>query len=153
MPRRTIDKVDTKRHGKKRRDWKPEFLKQFRETANVRLACERAGISRTIAYETRDKDADFAAAWDAAEQDAVDVLESRAWKRSRESDQLLMFLLRAHRPQKYQERTRNENVTLDLSELNDKQLELLAAGANLATVLASAGASGTGTPPGAGPAR
>lgn len=141
-----IDKVDTARGSKKRRDWKPAFLRAFRDSANVRAACEAAGISRQRAYDARDSDRDFAAQWDESEQDAVDTLEKRAWRRSEVSDTILMFLLRAHRSEKYSERTRTENLNVDLSALNDKQLEMLANGSTLNAVLAFASAGGNGTP-------
>lgn len=94
----------------KKRSWKPLFLAAFRNSANVRAACEAANISRKTAYQHRERDPKFAAQWDEAEQDAVDVLEARAWQRSQVSDTILMFLMRAHRPQKYTERVKQEQV-------------------------------------------
>lgn len=159
-----------KRAGKARRDWKPAFLKAFRESANVRAACEAAKISRKHVYRTRETDREFADLWDEAEADACDILELEARRRAvegvaepvfgslgrgmpsgkigtiiRYSNTLLMFLLRAHNPGKYGDRVRNENVDLDVSTLNDAQLNLLANGAPLPAILAAASAGGTGT--------
>jgi hypothetical protein len=104
----TGNKGDTVKASKGRREWKAIFLDAFRNSANVRAACESARISRKTAYAERKTDAEFAEAWDEAECDAVDLLETKAWKRSDASDTILMFLLRAHRPEKFSERTRNE---------------------------------------------
>lgn len=79
------------------------FLSKLRDTANVRLACEAADIPRSTAYMWRDKYATFADAWDDALEEACDRLQAEAWKRAleEESDRLLMFLLKAHRPDVY----------------------------------------------------
>ena len=85
----------------KKADW-DRWLTVFRNSANVRVACEAVGVTRDAAYGRRRTHPTFRAAWDAAEQDAVDTLEAAAWKRARDtSDKLLMFLLQAHRPEKY----------------------------------------------------
>lgn len=85
--------------------WRPRFLEVLAGTCNVRLACHAAGINRVTAYRTRARCPEFAAAWKAAEEDACDLLEAEAWKRARDSsDTLLIFLLKAHRPEKYAER-------------------------------------------------
>lgn len=99
------DKQDTR---KARRNWKKPFLEALRNSANVRAACQAAGIARSRAYDEYGKNKKFAAAWDEALESACDILEARAWERSKTSDQLLMFLLRAHRPNKYAERIKNE---------------------------------------------
>lgn len=52
----------------------------MRNTANVRMACEAAGVTRQGAYKRRDNDPAFAAAWDIAKEEAVDVLEARAFQ-------------------------------------------------------------------------
>jgi len=93
---------------RRRADWKPRFLEIIRATGNVRLAASAAGIDRSTPYRRAQRDPAFARDWAAAEQDAIDVLEAEARSRALAgSDQLLMFLLRAHRPERYRE-------TLDL---------------------------------------
>jgi hypothetical protein len=99
------DKADTK---KPRRNWKKAYLEALQNSANVRAACQAASVSRASAYEAYHKDAKFAAQWDEALEGACDILEARAWERSKTSDAVLMFLLRAHRPQKYTEKIKNE---------------------------------------------
>ena len=106
------------------------FLMALRETANVSEAARRAGISRRRAYDVRDVDPVFAAAWKDAVETAIDTLEAEAWRRGKEgwdepvfyrgeiqrdaegkpvtirkySDRMLELLLKAHRPEKYRER-------------------------------------------------
>jgi len=90
-------------------DWRDGFLAALRNSANVRAACQKVGIDRRTAYRQRERDAEFAAQWDEAIQDACDILEAEAWTRARGgSDLLLIFLLKAHRPEKYRETSRYE---------------------------------------------
>jgi hypothetical protein len=92
---------------KKRRpagEWRPVFLAALRNSGNVRAACQAAEIDRSTAYDSRDSSKEFAAQWDEALEDAIDVLEAVAQKRARaSSDTLLIFLLKAHRPQKFRD--------------------------------------------------
>ena len=83
-------------------DWAPRFLETVRATGNVRLAADSVGIHRTTPYARAERDPEFAAAWAAANEAAVDVLEAEARRRALSgSDSLLAFLLRAHRPERY----------------------------------------------------
>lgn len=99
------------------------FVEELERTANVAGACRATRISRTIAYEWRAQDPAFAAAWQAALDNALDDLEGVAFQRAREgSDQLAMFLLRAHRPEKYREIVHHEasgEATLHVVFTND----------------------------------
>lgn len=84
--------------------WVPIFLTNLRNTANVRFACEKAEIGRRTAYDRREKFPEFKAAWDEAMEEACDALEAVAWSRAQAgSDLLTIFLLKAHRPEKYRE--------------------------------------------------
>ena len=91
------------------------FIDKLRNSGNVRLSCNAAGVNRSTAYNWRDKWATFAAEWDEALEDACDILEAEAWKRAvnDKSDRLLMFLLKAHRPDKFKERTATELTGAD----------------------------------------
>lgn len=81
----------------------------FRETCNVSEAARAAGVGRRTVYDWRDADLAFAAAWDEAEEEAVDALEAAARKRAMESsDRLMEILLKAHRPAKYMDRSKTE---------------------------------------------
>jgi hypothetical protein len=88
------------------RPWYDIFINDFREHGNVRLACEIAGITRDTAYKARERDLEFSRRWREAEEDSVDYLEAQARARAlgfagkEPSDTLLIFLLKAHRPEK-----------------------------------------------------
>jgi len=89
---------------------------------NVRQGCEAANIDPGTAYARREVDEAFAAAWDAAIALACDKAEAELYRRAVEgvekpvtvagnreviteySNDLLTFLLRAHRPERYRER-------------------------------------------------
>ena len=73
-------------------------------------ACEIADIARTTFYEWIKDDPEFKAAYEAAREEAVQVLEDEAIKRATigGSDTLLIFLLKAARPQKYRDYVRQE---------------------------------------------
>lgn len=87
------------------------FLSRLRESGNIRASCEAAGVPRSTAYRWRDRWATFRDEWDEALEDALDILEATAWKRAvkEQSDRLLMFLLKAHRPDKYKDRSQVEH--------------------------------------------
>ena len=94
---------------KRRRNWRPAFLDAFRATGIVRLACHAAGISRQSAYRERGRNPRFAAAWATAEEEATEGLEAEARRRAlATSDTLLIFLLKARRPDVYRERANLE---------------------------------------------
>lgn len=90
---------------RRRPAWEARFLEVIRSSGNVRLAAAAAGINRTTPYAAARRDPGFAAAWAAAEQDAIDVLEAEARRRALAgSDGLLQFLLRGLRPERYRDR-------------------------------------------------
>ena len=92
-------------------DWYKPFLKVLRNTANVRAASQAAGVTRAGAYKARKHDLAFAQEWDDALDDACDLLEWVARKRAfSSSDLLLIFLLKAHRPERYADRLQVEHV-------------------------------------------
>lgn len=99
------------------------FLATLAETGNVTRSATAVGASRSVVYEWRMADEEFAKAWDQAVRIAVYGLEDEARRRAEEgveepvfhqgsqcgtvrkfSDTLLIFLLKAHDP-KYREKT------------------------------------------------
>ena len=113
--------------SKARRSWKPLFLDTLRGTGNVRLSARNANITRQVVYRARDRSAKFRADWDEALEEARELLEAEARRRAaigvdepvfykgevvghirKYSDTLLMFLLKAHWPEKFR-----ENVSID----------------------------------------
>ena len=92
------------RKKRRPREWKRKFLEILASSCNVALACAGAHIGRTTAYRHRQAFPDFAEAWDDAIDEGVDRLAEEARKRALAgSDVLLMFLLKAHRPEMYRE--------------------------------------------------
>lgn len=113
---------------KRTADRKERFLAILTEGGSVKLAAGKAKIGRRTAYEWREKDAAFAAAWDEAVEAGTDALEDEALRRARDgvdepvsyqgeqcglvrkySDTLLIFMLKARRPEKFKERTSTEH--------------------------------------------
>lgn len=93
----------------KQGQWRKLFLSALRNTGNVRASCLVAGIERKTAYNARDRDEQFRAAWNEALDEAVEILEAEARRRAMTiSDTLLIFLLKAHRPDVYRETIRHE---------------------------------------------
>lgn len=116
----------TKRTRQRARD---EFLIALAQRGNVSAAAIAGGMYRRWFYEERQRDAEFAAAWDEALETAIDAMELEARRRAVEgvekpligrvgkdqdgiityvteySDSLMTLLLKAHRPEKYRERT------------------------------------------------
>lgn len=107
--------------------WTPEkesaFFAALAETANVSRACRAIEVSRQCAYDRREAEPGFGRRWDAALRLGVEALEDEATRRGFEgvdkpvyqggervgtireySDTLAIFLLKAHKPEKYRER-------------------------------------------------
>lgn len=99
-----------------------KFLANLEDTPMVRAAAVKAGAPLQAFYKLRDKDPDFAARWEKSLSMGMGVLEDelvrRAYKGVREpifykgeevatvtkySDTLLMFALKAVKPEKYRE--------------------------------------------------
>ena len=104
---------------------KRAFLHALTDTVNVARACRKAGIPRRTVYHWRDADPHFAREWDDALEDGIDLLEAELHRRAFEgvekpvwhkgeqvgttrhySDALAMFLLKAHRPERYRDNYR-----------------------------------------------
>jgi hypothetical protein len=106
---------------------KHAFLKDYVAWANISSACVVAGVMRQTYYTWLENDLEFAAAVKLAGEAATERLEREAWRRATEgspytrtsywhgepvgtdskieySDQLLMLLLRARKPDLYREK-------------------------------------------------
>jgi len=126
-----------------------EFIELLSKFGNVTVVCEKLGRTREPFYNRREKDPEFAKAWDEAKEYAIDLLEEEARRRAYDgwdepiytrgmkvgsirkySDKLLMFLLNGNRPEKYQYRAyvKQEteikgNITIEVvrfGEITDK---------------------------------
>jgi hypothetical protein len=91
------------------------FLDVLQASGNITRTAESLGVGRSALYDWRDDDPEFAAAWDHAIKRGLDGLEDVAIERARQgSDLLLIFLLKAHRPDKYRE-VRTLDITQRMS--------------------------------------
>jgi hypothetical protein len=101
--------IPTNPTPKRRRDWRPAFLAAFASTGNVLLSAKAAGIDRSVPYDERKRNVRFAAAWEQAEEDSIQLLEAEARRRAMSvSDTLLIFLLKSRRPAVYRDNARVE---------------------------------------------
>ena len=81
------------------------LLAVLRAGGTVTAACQAERIHRSTYYAWRAADPAFAAQADDAIESGTDVLEDEARRRALNgSDTLLIFLLKARRPEKYRER-------------------------------------------------
>lgn len=131
------------------------FLDQLRKEPNITKAAKAAGYARRYIYALKEKDPDFAAAWEDALQESLDLCEGELHRRAfrgtlkpvfqgggevgkiREySDTLAIFLMKAHRPEKYRENWNVQHTgrdggpietqtTHDLSALTLEELHVL----------------------------
>ena len=82
-----------------------KFLAATRAGASGRQAADIAGIPRGTIYRWRNEDPDFAQAWLESRDTSLQDLEVAAFKRAIEgNDRLLVFLLKSHMPQTYNQR-------------------------------------------------
>ena len=108
-----------------KKDWRPIFLKELTRTGNVSAAVIKAKIGRQTAYDARASDPHFSGLWIEAVAIADEMMEAEARRRAVEgtlrpvfqggktvgkireySDTLLIFLLKAHKPEKYRDNSR-----------------------------------------------
>lgn len=92
------------------------ILDHLAEGKSVTSACTVADIARSTYYLWIQDDQDFAAATDAAIEAGTDKLEDEALKRAMGmmgSDTLLIFLLKARRPEKFKDRIAQEHTGKD----------------------------------------
>lgn len=105
------------------------FLESLSDKPIVSVACERATVSRSRAYDERKADPAFKAAWDEALESSLEALEDEARRRALSiSDTLLIFLLKAHAPDKYRDKLDLHIKRDDLKSMSDEELERLAGG-------------------------
>ena len=138
------------------------FLAAYGEMGVIRRACNVAEVGRQSHYDWIETNAEYREAFAAAQEDAADNLEAEVYRRAlkgvkksvgwykgvaggqvREySDVLLMFQLKALRPEKYRERQQlavpsSVANNINIASLPDEALTRVAAGEPLMAVLAS----------------
>lgn len=100
-----------------------KFLELLSEFGVVREACRGAGVSRTHMYRLRENDDEFRGRWDEALEESIEAVEAEARRRAMEkSDLLIIFWLKAHRPERYRE-TRALMSPTELQTQLDKEIE------------------------------
>ena len=123
-----------------KKDWAIKCLASLAKYGNISKACADAHVGRTTFYQRRDADKDFADRAAEALETATDALELEARRRANNgverkkfdkgqpiidpetgeqyiereySDTLMIFLLKAHRPDKFRERYSHEHTGKD----------------------------------------
>lgn len=110
--------------------WAPTFLEALATCPNVSAAAKAAGINRQYAYEARDADPAFAAAWQDAIEQSTDSLVGEMYRRAihgtekpvyqggmlvgtvtEYSDTLAIFLAKSHRREVYGDRQQIEQTS------------------------------------------
>lgn len=119
------------------------FLAAFVERGTVLAASQVAGIHRDTHYEWLRTDPDYAAAFQMAEEDAVQVLETEIRRRAtvgveepvfhqgkivghirKYSDTLAIFILKARRPEVYRDRFEGTiKREIDITDASPEELE------------------------------
>lgn len=107
-----------------RQVWREGFLKALSVSGNVRAACEAAKVNKATVYRWRERSQPFAAAWDSAIDDSIERLEQEAYRRAVTggSDVLMIFLLKANRPEKYRE---NHHIELTARNAAGAEIDLV----------------------------
>ncbi len=102
------------------------FLEMLGETGNVRDTCRALDLHRPTLYLWRQDDPTFAAAWEEAIALGTEGLEDEARNRAiNGSDILLIFMLKALKPEKYRERSTvdiNQTIRQDYRNLPIEEL-------------------------------
>jgi len=149
-----------------------KFLAIYRKTGNQSEACEKIGVSDATIRMHRKANPSFNEAFLEAQEYAMNMLEGEARRRAfngtpkpvfykgkqvgaimEYSDQLLMFLLRAGRPEKYREKTDvnyQGNITIEVKKfgeesINTKQLGTKARSIAPLALLGTGGETGSGS--------
>lgn len=111
--------------------WIPKFLELMSAGMSVRRACKEANITPSAVYQHRNVDEDFRACWDRAVERGTELLEQEAVRRAyhgvekdvyykgevvgteqQYSDSLLMFMLRARKPETYRDKEHSTTVNV-----------------------------------------
>jgi hypothetical protein len=113
----------TRGEGVKSQAQRAKFLELIGKGKSITGAARDASVSRYALYQWRKEIPQFGAAWDEALEAGLDALEDKARELAEEgSEKLLMFLLKAGRPEKYRE---NIEVRGNLHLTHEEALELL----------------------------
>ena len=131
----------TQRTDEKRRE---KFLASLAAGGSITMACKASGLPRRTAYDWRKAQPSFALAWDEAVEAGTDLLEDEAIRRARDgvekpiyqggklvghtheySDTLLIFTLKARRPEKFRDNSRVELTGKDGGPIQTEETSAL----------------------------
>ena len=105
----------TQRKGRRTPEGEAKFLQALQAGKSIAAAARAATIGRRTAYDWRDRDPAFAARWDEAYETGTDALEDLALKGAEQgSERLLLALLKARRPDRYQRTQIEHSGTLEV---------------------------------------
>ena len=100
------------------------FIDGLANSLSVTGAAKNAGLCVRTLYQWREKDAAFAKRWADSVEAGTDTLEDIATERAKDkSDLLMIFLMKARRPEKYRDNHPEEkkpDVDSDLADLANK---------------------------------
>ena len=107
--------------------WEERFLSLYAQTGNVTASARACGITKHPVYKRRTAEPEFARRMDEARELAIEALEAEARRRALDgSDVLLIFLLKALKPEMYREsiridvRKEAERIAADLGMTADE---------------------------------
>lgn len=110
------------------------FLELLAKSANVSRSARDAGISRQYVYDKLRNDPAFAERVAQAEEEAIEELEAVARERAiAGSDLLIMFLLKAAKPEKYRDKpalinnNAPQNYVIELGYQQNEHMETIEA--------------------------
>lgn len=95
-----------------------KVLIEYRKCGVMSQACKAAQVRRSFVYNSFDKYPKFKIAWDEAFEEFIEDLEAEAFKRAKyKSDDLMKFMLKAHKSKKYANADGNNPEENPLSRL------------------------------------
>lgn len=104
------------------------FLDQLAVGSSVSFAAHAAGMTSSQVKAWRRSDPDFAKDWDEAEEEGTDFIEDAATERAlKKSDPLMLAILKARRPEKYDRGSRDKlEVNINVEGAKAKLLNRIA---------------------------
>lgn len=100
--------------------WEKAFIDAYRQCGSMSQSCDIAGIDRSTVHRRAQAYPEFMAMLEEAREEATDRLEAICRKRAEaNSDVLLMFLLKALKPEKYRDSYHVETSTKPTSYVID----------------------------------
>ncbi len=101
-------------HDKRLSAGQRRFLNLYTKTGNISISCQGSKVGRRTVYNWLEHDESFSLAYNEAKEESIEQLEAVALDRARkQSDVLLIFLLKSLRPEKYRDRLPSQHAEID----------------------------------------